>query len=159
MTATTHLATTGDPTIERTAQRLRLGALVALALVAVIALAGCAPTVGKIETNTTASAARRLGYSGVSSTQIQCSAVSTTTGSTTTVVKADCRNTMQACCIIPVTTTYKGSSATAVASFDATQLENPWYRDSGRVTVSCSWSKAGDAWTMTSCGDPKAVPA
>jgi hypothetical protein len=145
--------------IERTAQRLRLGALVALALVAVIALAGCGPTVGKIETSTTASAARRVGYSGVSSTQIQCSAVSSTTTATATIVKADCRNTKQVCCIIPVTTTYKGSAATAVASFDAGWLDDPWSQPGGRVTVSCAWSKSGDVWTMTSCGTPKAVSA
>jgi hypothetical protein len=159
MIATTTVPSTGDPGIERTARHLRAVAAIALALVALVALASCTPSVGKIETNTAAASARRVGYAGATSTQMSCTGVSSSTSGTKTIVKADCRNTTTVCCAIPVTTTYNGSSASATASFDAQWLNDPWFRESGRMTVTCQWTKSGDTWTLGSCGAPKEVAA
>ena len=140
--------------VNRTASWVRTLGLVLGAFMALVVLAGCTAPAGKVETNTAASAARRVGITDATTKSLSCTVDSDTTTGTTRVVKATCDNPKTVCCVIPVTATYKGSTASATASFDAQWLPEPWARDSGRTTVTCAWTKSGSEWAMTSCAAP-----
>lgn len=142
-----------DRAVRRTAMAFRfLG--IALAAALLFAITGCTAPAGKVETNTAASAARRVGITDATSKSLSCTVDSDTSNGTTRVVKATCDNPKTVCCVIPVTATYEGSTASATASFDAQWLPEPWARDSGRTTVTCAWAKADGEWAMTSCAAP-----
>lgn len=149
---------TGHPSIERLAGRIRITGAALLGVVAaavvVVVLAGCSPSAGKVESHSAVSSARRVGLVDASTQYISCAEDSSSTSGGVRVVRATCSNRLVVCCVIPVTATYRDSTATAVSSFDASFLPGRWYRVSGRWSVTCSWKREGGQWEMESCAAP-----
>lgn len=131
-------------------RRLLVGFLV-LALVA--GLTGCSPSAGVVESHTVALAARRVGVA-VTSAQVECATDRAGTVLGSWVVEASCRLAGAACCVIPVTATYRDGAAAATASIDASMLSGRWWRGGGRWWVTCTWIEGPSGWTSTGCTTP-----
>lgn len=158
MSETVPLVATGHPSIERLAGRIRITGAAMLGVVAaalvVLVLAGCSPSAGRVESHSAVSSARKVGLVDASTQYMSCAEESSSASGGARVVRATCSNRLVVCCVIPVTATYRDSTATAVSSFDASFLPGRWYRESGRWSVSCSWKQTGGDWSMSSCASP-----
>ena len=146
------------PPIERAvAGRVGGAVIVVIAAVAicVAVLAGRSPSTGEVASQSAAASGRKVGIERASSRSLSCVEDSSSTAGTARVVRVRCSNRLVACCVIAVTVTYRGSTATAVSSFDASLLPDRWHRRApGRWLVACSWKMAGGDWSMTGCSAP-----
>jgi hypothetical protein len=147
----------GDPSVERTARWLRLAAAALVVFTAVALLAGCTAPPRMVETHSTASTVRKLGYSGVTSSQVKCweREPATTEGQSTTRYSS-CEVADQAALVIEVDVTAKSSTATAVVTVVRSSfVAGQWAERTDRAR--CEWSMSGSAWSMASCTSPQLV--
>jgi hypothetical protein len=158
MSDTAPVLAAGCPSIERAAAgRVGGAAIVVIAAVAicVAVLAGRAPSTGKVESHSAAASARQVGITGASARYMSCAEDSSSTAGAVRVVRAGCSNRLVVCCVIEVTVTYRGLTATAVSSFDASLLADSWHRDApARWVVACGWNLTGGEWAMSGCSSP-----
>lgn len=144
----------GDPSVERTARWLRLAAAL-VAFMAVALLAGCTAPPRTVETHSTASIVRKLGYPAVTSSQVKCweREPATTKGQSTTRYSS-CEVAIETALVIEVDVTAKASTATAVVTVVHSSLvAGQWTERTDRAR--CQWSMSGSAWSMTSCTSPQ----
>jgi len=147
----------GHPSVERTARWLRLAAAALVALMTVALLAGCTAPPPTVETHSTASTVRKLGYPAVTSSQVKCwqRKPATAAGQSTTRYST-CEVANQTAMNIEVDVTVQAGTATAVVTVArSTLVAGQWAERTDRAR--CQWTMSGSAWSMESCTSPQMV--